>query len=149
MTFSSVFRGWSLRGRWHWHEGERARWLGHLSTLSDGEWEITAPKRPTRSQKANAYYWGVVLTLMAEHTGHSPDEIHDVMCQEFIPSQRKQIEFYNKLTGETDTATVDLSRSSKLEGESFWEFVENVRDWARRHIQVDTPDPDPSYREKR
>jgi hypothetical protein len=32
-----------------------------------------------RSLDANAYYWGQVITPMAEHTGYTPEEMHEVL----------------------------------------------------------------------
>lgn len=102
-----------------------------------------------RSRKANAYYHGVVLRLMAEHSGHSADELHDAMCEMFIPSEKKQIEFVNELTGEVVQVETDPRRSSKQSPTAFYDFVEQVREWARTFLNVDTPDPDPLYWRKR
>jgi hypothetical protein len=32
----------------------------------------------TRRQQANRFYWGVVLKLMAEESGHTADELHEL-----------------------------------------------------------------------
>lgn len=103
-----------------------------------------------RSQKANKYLWGVVYALMSVHTGHSPEDIHDAMCERFLPSEHKRVEFYNKMTGEhVETIETDARRSSKLTGGPFYDFVESVRQFAREFLDVDTPDPDPEYWRKR
>lgn len=102
-----------------------------------------------RSRKANAYYRGVVLKLMAEHSGHTTDELHDAMCEMFIPSEKKQIEFINEMTGEVVQVETDPRRSSKQSPTAFYDFVEQVRQWAREFLNVDTPDPDPLYWRKR
>ena len=102
-----------------------------------------------RSRKANAYYHGVVLKLMAEHSGHIAEDIHDAMCERFIPSEKKQIEFVNELTGEIVQVETDPRRSSKQSPTAFYDFVEQVREWARDFLNVDTPDPDPLYWRKR
>jgi len=103
------------------------------------------PHKDQRSAKANNYYWGVVLALMAEHTGHTADDLHDAMCARFLPSEQKRIDFFNQLTGECLEVPVDPRRSSKLKGEPFYQFVEMVREFARDFLQVETPDPDPEY----
>lgn len=102
-----------------------------------------------RSQKANAYYWGCVLKLMADHTGHSADDLHDVMCARFLPSERKRLEFVHRMTGEHLEVETDGRRSSKLTGGPFYDFVEEVRMFAREFLDVETPDPDPAYWRKR
>lgn len=102
-----------------------------------------------RSRKANAYYRGVILVLMSEHSGHSPDDLHDVMCEMFISSERKQLEFVSEITGEVLHVETDSRRSSKLGPTAFYDFVESVRVWARDFLNVETPDPDPEYWRKR
>jgi hypothetical protein len=102
-----------------------------------------------RSQKSNRYYRGVVLRLMAEHSGHSADELHDAMCEMFLPSEKKQIEFVSELTGEVLHVETDSRRTSKQNPTAFYDFVEQVRQWARDFLNVETPDPDPEYWRKR
>jgi hypothetical protein len=140
-----TFKGFALKGVWTWEPGERDRFTAHLRGLKDGHWEIPAPQRLTRAQKANRYYFGVVLKLIHEYTGESVDDIHDFACQRFLPNDLKRIEFCNRMTGEVVQGTVDSRRSSKLTGEDFYVFVESVRDWARVFLNVGTPDPDPEY----
>ena len=102
-----------------------------------------------RSQKANAYLWGHVYALMAEHTGYDANTIHDAMCEKFLPYARKQVEFYNDLTGASETVSTDPRHSSKLTGTAFYDFVECVRQFAREFLNVETQDPDPAYWRKR
>jgi hypothetical protein len=35
-----------------------------------------------RSLDANAYYWGQVITPMAQHTGYTPEEMHEALLAE-------------------------------------------------------------------
>lgn len=102
--------------------------------------------RDTRSNQANRYYRGVVLKAMAEDSGNSPDDIHDAMCERFLRNEQKHVEFFNRLTGEVlEVETVDTRRSSKLNREEFYTFVEQVRQFAAEWLHIETPDPDPSY----
>ncbi len=41
-------------------------------------------KRKTRSLSANAYYWGVVVALLAEHCGYEPEEAHQALKMRFL-----------------------------------------------------------------
>jgi hypothetical protein len=88
---------------------------------------------------------GCVLAEMATATGHSADEIHDAMCERFLPNESKRVEFFNKQTGEVLTVDVDHRRSSKLTGKAFYEFVEQVRQFAAEFLDVQTEDPNPEY----
>lgn len=112
----------------------------------DGAALIVKVSRATRSDKANAYLWGVVYpTLLAgSECGMTDVELHDAYCEMFLPTERKQHEFFNRLTGETLAVTTSR-RSSGLSGQPFYDFVEQVREHGRTFFGVDTPDPDPSY----
>lgn len=121
----------------------------YFKSLGEGE-EFEVSFRETsagrlRSIRANNYLWGVVYDLMEEHTGQIADDIHDAMCERFLPNEHKRIEFFNNMTGESLTVETDVRRSSKLHGGKFYDFVEEVRMFARDFLGVDTPDPDPSY----
>lgn len=116
-------------------------WVGHKVV-------VKIDKR-TRSQRANAYYWSCVIDLTARETGNSADDLHDAACEQFIPNESKQIEFFSKTTGEFLSLTVDHRRSSKLKGQEFFDFVELTRDWIQRFFNVTTPPPDPDYWRKR
>jgi hypothetical protein len=142
---TNAFRGFTVKGAWCWEPGERDRFTAHLKSLKDGAWEIPPAKRPTRSQKANAYYWSTVLPLLAAENAQTPEEVHDAMCEMFLPNELKRIEFFNRMTGEVQRITIDCRRSSKLEGKPFYEFVERVRLWGLEFLGVITPDPDPAY----
>jgi hypothetical protein len=106
-------------------------------------------KPRTRSEEANAYLWSVVYKLMAEDQQVTPEDIHDAMCERFLPNERKRVEFFNKLTGECLAVEADARRSSKLTGGEFYDFVERVRQFAAEFLGVVTPDPDPLYWRKR
>ena len=101
----------------------------------------------TRSERANAYYWGVVLEHIERlsESGYTADELHDVFCERFIQTDRKRVEFFNRMTGEVLITEFDHRRSSALSGLAFYEFVEQVRQFALEFWNVQTPDPDPEY----
>lgn len=143
------FNGFSVKGQWAWNTGERERFTAHLKALKDGPWQIPAPVRQTRSQRANAYYWSTVLPILAKENEQTADDLHDSMCELFLPNDLKRIEFFSRLTGEVLRVTVDKRRSSKLTGAAFYDFVERVRLWGMEFLGVTTPDPDPEYWRKR
>lgn len=37
-----------------------------------------------RSNQQNKYYWGVVLEIISEYTGYSPEEVHEMMRAKFL-----------------------------------------------------------------
>lgn len=132
-----------------------ARFTQDLKGLGDGSVVVKAKlmsASAVRSLRANAYYWACVLTVMSTEGSdgdQSPEDIHDAMCEMFLPDEQKRIEFVNRLTGETLTVETDGRRSSKLKGDDFYIFVEKVRKFALEFMGVRTEDPDPAYWRRR
>ena len=49
------------------------KWEGVRITIT------IAPEVERRRERANKYYWAVVLKLMAEESGHTADDLHELM----------------------------------------------------------------------
>ena len=45
---------------------------------------IIRKENSVSSPAQNKYYWGVIIKLIAEYTGHDPDEIHSIMKWKFL-----------------------------------------------------------------
>ena len=60
-----------------------------MGGFQDGtEIQVTASKRrKDRTMPQNAYYFGVVVHLIAEHTGHTSEEVHEVLKRKFLKRQ--------------------------------------------------------------
>lgn len=153
-TATPVFHGHiSDDGRFGLLDSEKPKRTEYFRTLAGEDVDILVRKhRNDRSERANAYYWGQVLTPMSkEHSDgdQSPEEIHDAMCARFLPDEKKRVAFFNKLTGETLEIETDTRRSSKLKGDEFYDFVEQVRKFALEFLGITTENPDPDYWRKR
>jgi hypothetical protein len=114
--------------------------------LKDGA-EVTASfeiKKATRSKAANRFWWGVVVRAISEHTGYTPDEVHEWAKAKFIP---KRVTFADG-NGEIKDDLVIGGSSAKLNANDFYEFVENTRRFAAEHLDLVIPDPDPLWFEK-
>lgn len=59
-----------------------------------------------RSDNQNRYYWGICLSLIADETGHTTEEIHEVMKRKFLP--RKFVSFAG-VTEEVPKSTTTLT----------------------------------------
>jgi hypothetical protein len=99
-----------------------ARWLRDMAHLNGKRVEVELEKwRASRSGNQNRYYWGVVVALVSEWTGYTPNEAHDMLRGLFL---RKP-----GTPGIPDTirSTTDLSTAE------FEEYMTAVRIWAGEH----------------
>ena len=88
-----------------------------------------------RTQRQNRYYWGVVLTYIAAETGHSTEEIHEVMKQKYLPRS-------HVLVG---TEEHEVSKSTTvLSTEEFTAYIEQVRAFAAQELSILIPSPEES-----
>lgn len=110
-----------------------------IAQLREG-WEVEVAvtrRRATRSLPQNAYYWGVVVELIAEHTGYTPDEIHDICKAMFIPKRLAVQDGNGEIVGEY----VIGGSTRTLNKVQFGEYVEAIRRWAADTLDVVIPDP--------
>ena len=89
--------------------------------------------RPTtsRSLRQNRFYWGAVIGAIAESTGNSPEDLHLVLKEMFLP--RKFITLGSKEV-EVKKSTADLTT------EEFTLYLEAVRAWAATELGITMPD---------
>jgi hypothetical protein len=111
----------------------------------DGEVTITvAAKRATRSALQNAYYFGVCLRLLSEHTGYTVDELHEYCKQRF---NAKTVCLVDADGVVKDESRVGMS-TAKLNRITFGEYCEAIRIWAAADLDVRIPDPNPAWKEE-
>lgn len=98
--------------------------------------EVTVDKlKHTRSNSQNRYYWGVVVKLIADHTGHDPEQIHELLKQLHSPKWHFfSVTKDDKVTG-TPTST------TRLDTIAFVEYTEKCRIWANEFLGVQIPLP--------
>ena len=114
-----------------------------IASLRDG-WEVQiAVKRlrATRSLEQNAYYFGVVVQLLSQHTGYTPDEIHDLLKAKFIP-KRLAVCDGNGVIQDEIVLGGSTRKMNKLE---FGEYIDSIREWAAETLDLVIPDPDKDY----
>lgn len=106
----------------------------HLWKFKPEDELVVTVDRPfrQRSLRQNAYYWGVVLRVVAKETGHTEEELHEIYKRMFLP--RKVIQYKGKdfpVPGST-------TESDSVE---FTEYIERVRaEAATLGIQIPNPD---------
>lgn len=113
---------------------------GALAQLPDGEYLLTIDKaHATRSLQANAFYWGVVIESIARHTEQPAGDIHEYCKQHFLP---KRLALADKNGEIHDDGTVIGGSTTKLNKIEFYEYCEQIRQWALDFLGLDIPTPD-------
>lgn len=102
------------------------RWAGKEIILTIEE------KKNRRSLRQNAYYWGVVIPLIAEYTGYSENDIHDLLKTMFLKK-------YIVLNGKEKTI---IRSTSELTTAEFAEYLKKIVQWAWDKLQIVIPEPE-------
>jgi hypothetical protein len=126
------------------------RQLNELPT--DKVYRVTVePRKGTRSSRANAYYWGVVIEAIYQCKHYEPDEIHEYLCgtrwgwkDKKVPKTPRNPSGLESVPVRTTTHGPDGKRSVLSIGD-FYEFVEFARRFAAQRLHVVIPDPDPEW----
>lgn len=90
------------------------------------------PVYPDRSPGFNAYYWGVVVKMIADHTGQEPEAVHDHFRKKF------NVEYYMNKRGIWVFRT---KSTSELDTRTFEDFVEKVVADATIELRINFPFP--------
>ncbi len=94
--------------------------------------------RATRSTQQNRYWWGVCVELVSQHTGYTPDEVHEIAKQMFIP-KRLAVQDGN---GEIQGEFVIGGSTRQMNTAEFSAFTERFKQWAAETLDVVIPDPE-------
>lgn len=131
VTTAALVRGKLKLRNWN-------RVLSDLGKMRDGELRVSITRaHATRSLNQNAWYWGCVVGLVAEHTGYTSDEIHEIYKGKFLP---KRLAMANR-NGEICGEFVVGGTTTRLNTTEFSEYCEAIREWAADELDVDIPDP--------
>ena len=82
---------------------------------------VLRPRRIQRSDRQNAYYWGVVVALVAEKCGYEPEEAHDALKARF-------------LTDHEEAALPRVRSTTSLTVAEFQDYTERIRRWAAEYL---------------
>lgn len=112
-----------------------ARGAGDLQRVADvirglaptKPWRIElTPHRAKRSPEQNKLLWAIYAAI-ASNTGHTSEEIHEVMKAKFLPRQVVTV-------GDEEVPIV--GSSTKLDVKEFSEFVERVQAFASSELGI-------------
>lgn len=121
----------------------RPRLAKLLARRKDCELELVIErKHATRSLHQNAWYWAGVIQPIADYTGYTPEETHELLKARFLP-KRLAIADGNGVV--VDEVVIGGS-TTKLNKIQFGEYVEEIRRWAGETLAITIHDPLPLER---
>lgn len=106
-----------------------------LAQFPDGLVSVTVEtttEKAQRSAQANRFQWKL-FELIAAETGHSKDEIHDWMAEQFLTYQ---LETVDKQTGEVTSVRVTKG-TSRLNTAEHAYFLDCVIKWAGEFLGME------------
>lgn len=80
-----------------------------------------------RSLNQNRYYWGVVVKIIADHTGYLSEEAHQILAKKFLSYQTTDFVF--------------VLSTAKLNSFDFEKYLDKCRTWAKEEMDVHIPMP--------
>lgn len=108
---------------------------GMLMQFSNAPVVLTLERRvKSKSKQQTGYYWALVLPTISEHTGHSPEDLHDIFKAKFLRRKR---------TWRGGDIAIVHSTSS-LSSNEMAEFITNVILEANE-LGIEVPPPDPTW----
>lgn len=108
---------------------------GMLSLFDDTKVSVLVERRKnSKSKEQQGYLWGVVYPHIAQYTGYTPEELHDVFKAKFLKKKRK----WRGMDMVTVSSTEGLTTGEMAE------FITNVVMEAAE-MSIVVPDPDKLY----
>lgn len=117
----ALFRGIVKAGRFCADDIARhGAWLAR----AEGKRVIMSLKREQagRTMSQNKYYWGVVLAMLADWSGHEPEELHEHFKRAFLGVELRELPTGQMLEMANSTRTLTVQQFTK--------YVEDVAKWA-------------------
>ena len=116
-------------GKLSFYQNERELFLQNLNNF-EGKWAwLTITKfTKQRSLNQNKYYWGVLIKILSDSIGYTPDEMHEALKWHFL-------RVHDERPLETVRSTTELTTTE------FEDYLESVRRWAVTDMNIDIPLP--------
>ena len=86
-------------------------------------------RKSKRSLRQNAYWWGVVIPMLAEHCGYSGEEMHDALKAKFLGRE------------DLERGLMRIGSTAALSAADFAALVDRVVLWAAEDLGVIIPLP--------
>lgn len=121
-----LFKGKATKGKVVLNDQQTFNLLVWSLEGKEIEMTIGKPSKP-RSNQENRYYWGVCIKILCEHTGYTPDEMHDSLRMLFLRDEGRQVP--------------TLKSTAGLSTVSFEKYMSRIREWASCEMSVYIPEP--------
>lgn len=126
-----IFKGKVQKGKLEFADPKA--WLLSLSKMEGKEVELTIAKRlRKRSLNQNAWYWGVAIELLSEHTGYEPEEVHEFLKGKFLKPKEM-------IVGKEKASIVPSTARLSVDG--FSKYMDLIQRWADKELKVYIPSP--------
>lgn len=97
-------------------------------------------KHATRSLAQNRLYWKVYVGLIAEHTGYTPEEVHELLKAKFLPKKFTLADTQGEITDQFVIGR-STTRLNKIE---FGQYLEEIAKWAAESLGIVMPEATPN-----
>jgi hypothetical protein len=129
-----LFDGTISEGKLLLDKGEKFR--QYLHGLNGKRVQVSVEKiKHSRTIQQNRYYFAVVVKLIAQHTGHDPEQIHELLKTLHSPR-------WHFLSGDTFARDRSIPTSTaRLDTLEFVDYTERCRAWANEFLGLSIPLP--------
>lgn len=95
----------------------------------------------TRSIPQNKYYWSVIIGILSDHTGFTPDEVHEILKQKFLKKdviikEKDKVDIIRISTSTTGLTTIEME-----------EYLTKIKEWSAIELGIVLPDPNANIQE--
>jgi len=123
---NKIHRGKVKKGKFK--PNDPTAFILEFAKLEGREVEVTVQKkRKHRSGQQNKYYHGVVVALIAEELGYTPQEAHNALKVEFLTNN--------------DGKLPRVGSTAELTTVEFLDFIAKVQQFASEELGIFIPDP--------
>jgi len=132
MAIAKIFRGTIKQGKISIHEYDIEKWILNLSALEGKECEFIARRKGSqKSNKQNKYYRGIVVALIAQHCGYTPDRAHGALL----------MKFFKAVDPENGAEYIRSTRLDQWKTIEWEEKMSEIRQWASEFLGLYIPKP--------
>jgi hypothetical protein len=120
---------------------KNGKFKDYLRGLAGKRVQLTVEKmKHSRTLQQNKYYWSVVVKLIAQHTGHDPEQVHELLKQKFSPKWYFQETALSAAMSKNIAQSIPTS-TTRLDTLEFVEYTEKCRLWANEFLGLNIPLP--------